>query len=221
MKSRLLLVTGLAFLSFYTHAQTTSGNRLFGIRAGINFQNLNGKDFNGNTLSNDLVLRYHVGANVEIPLAPDFYFQPGLLFITKGAKSSTTILGTTVTSTVNISYLELPLNLLYKPLLGTGHLLLGFGPYLAYGIGGKVTLNDQSESIKFANTANATDFGTTYKPFDAGGNLLAGYEFSNRISFQLNAQLGMIKINPDYSGIPDSKLAVKNTGFGLSLGYRF
>jgi hypothetical protein len=56
---------------------------------------------------------------------------------------------------------------------------------------------------------------------DAGANLLAGYEFSNRISFQLNAQLGLAKINSKYENSPNAKTSAKNTGFGVSLGYRF
>ena len=39
--------------------------------------------------------------------------------------------------TLNLSYIEIPVNLLYKPVVGNGKLLLGFGPYIAYGIGGK------------------------------------------------------------------------------------
>jgi hypothetical protein len=57
------------------------------------------------------------------------------------------------------------------------------------------------------------------KRFDAGGNLLAGYEFANKLSFQLNAQLGLVNINPEISG--SDKTKYRNTGFGVSLGYRF
>jgi len=41
---------------------------------------------------------------------------------------------------------------------------------------------------------------------------------------QLDAQLGMLKINPEdkrIAGIFTSNSVVKNTGFGVSLGYRF
>jgi hypothetical protein len=37
----------------------------------------------------------------------------------------------------NLSYLELPLNFVYKGLLGTGYVMVGFGPYVGYGIMGK------------------------------------------------------------------------------------
>jgi hypothetical protein len=59
------------------------------------------------------------------------------------------------------------------------------------------------------------------KPVDAGANLLFGYEFSNKLSFQVNAQLGLTKINPQYDGVTNDKRSAKNTGFGLSAGYRF
>jgi hypothetical protein len=41
---------------------------------------------------------------------------------------------------------------------------------------------------------------------------------------QLNAQLGLMKINPEDNRLVvmyGEELSVKNTGFGLSLGYRF
>lgn len=58
------------------------------------------------------------------------------------------------------------------------------------------------------------------KRVDAGGNLLFGYEFSNKFSAQLNAQLGMVKINTKVEN-PTDNAKYKNTGFGISLGYRF
>ncbi|MFL5748505.1 MAG: PorT family protein, partial [Niastella sp.] len=54
---------------------------------------------------------------------------------------------------------------------------------------------------------------------DLGLNFLAGYELSNKVSFQLNAQLGMSSIATKVEGSSRSK--VKNTGFGVSVGYRF
>lgn len=56
----------------------------FGVKAGVNFQNMNTKA-NGKSKSFDLGSRFHIGVDYDIPIAPDFYFQPGLLFSTKGA----------------------------------------------------------------------------------------------------------------------------------------
>jgi hypothetical protein len=54
---------------------------------------------------------------------------------------------------------------------------------------------------------------------DFGGNLLVGYELSSKLSFQLNAQLGMTNIQTKIEGQTTAK--IKNTGFGVSVGYRF
>ncbi|HTF82184.1 MAG TPA: hypothetical protein VL947_10675, partial [Cytophagales bacterium] len=48
-------------------------NVSFGIRAGVNFQNINGKDRYDHTLKNKLVTRFHAGINAEFLLAPDYY----------------------------------------------------------------------------------------------------------------------------------------------------
>ncbi len=223
MKKKISLISAIILFAMFVQAQGIS----FGLRGGVNFQNINGSDANDNTLKNDILIGYHIGVNAEIPIVPEFYFQPGLLYTLKGNKSEDVFAGQTINSTTKISYLELDLNFLYKPLLGNGHLLLGFGPYVGYGIGGNVKNEggglNQTEDIKFKNTIEITDpQNVTYvRPLDIGANLLAGYEFGNKISFQLNAQLGLVKINPEEEGITDDKSSAKNTGFGFSLGYRF
>ena len=203
MKTKTFIVALLATASstaIYAQSATT-----FGIRAGVNFHNLNGKDFNDDKLENKLKTGFHAGVNAEIPVGIDFYLQPGLLFTTKGAKAE---VGDTK---INLSYLELPINFVYKPELGEGRMILGFGPYAAYALSGEV--KDPDSDIEFGDQPNE------WKRSDAGANLLAGYEFSNNLSFQLNAGLGLTRLNnrPDN----DNNSSIKNTGFGVSLGYRF
>jgi hypothetical protein len=217
---KVILITVLVAFTVAAQAQLAEmGTTTFGLRAGVNFQNINGKDFEGDKLENDLVPRWHAGVNVEFPIAPDFFIQPGILFSTKGAKIPDAV----NTPKINLGYVEVPLNLIYKPLLGTGHVILGFGPYVAYGLTGKVKFeNDDEADVEFTGTVDANpEEGVWYfKPLDIGANMLAGYEFSNGFSFQLNTQLGLTDINPDYEGIPDDESKLTNTGFGLSLGYR-
>lgn len=188
-----------------------------GIQAGVNFQNLNGKDATGDKLENKLNIGFHGGLNYQIPVAPEFYFQPGVLFTTKGAKSEDGEIKT------SISYIEVPLNVVYKGLLGSGHVLLGFGPYLAYGIGGKMAADDDDVKIKFKNEVTLAEImeNPYLKALDAGGNIFFGYELENGLFCTFNAQLGMLSINPKFEGEDDSDATIKNTGFGLSLGFRF
>ncbi|ASB47888.1 porin family protein [Alkalitalea saponilacus] len=194
-----------------------------GILGGVNFQNLNGKDIGGSSLDNDILIGFHAGLNAQMAIAPEFYFQPGLMFSTKGAKSSEGA----VSSTYKLSYIELPLNLVYKAMVGNGYVFLGFGPYVAYGINGKATYEGGPVSIdtdiKFKNKVNSDDPLTTVyiKPLDAGANLFFGYELQSGLFLQLNTQLGLLDISPEDNRITDdNQSTLKNTGFGLSLGYR-
>src|SRR5687767_8264513 len=119
MKTKVIaLISACVLGSFISQAQSTSvsaGGTTFGIRAGVNFQNLNGK-FAGVDMENKLKAGFNVGVNAEIPLADEFYIQPGLLFTTKGAKAD----DDADNGKININYVELPVNFLYKPVLGTG-----------------------------------------------------------------------------------------------------
>lgn len=205
-----IIIFSMAFFTGNIYAQG------FGVRAGVNLQNINGKDTQGDNLENKLTTGFHAGVNYEIPVGTDVYFQPGLLFSTKGSKLE---MGDPLVSKLSLSYIELPLNLIFKPLLGTGHMLLGLGPYLGYGVGGKATDRDFDVEFQSEVLENDPDDVIYLKAFDAGANFIIGYEFANMLSFQLNAQLGLLDINPDYWIEDDTVL--KNTGFGLSLGYRF
>lgn len=228
MKTKLLTIS--AILLFSTLAlQAQIG---FGILGGVNFQNINGKNSNGDKLENGLLTGFHAGVNVNIPMATDFYFQPGLLYTVKGANNEffTPPLKASgdYTTTTKLSYIELPLNLLYRPQLGNGYLLLGFGPYVAYGIGGKETTQLNSTSferpVEFENTVSSwSDLisNAYYRPFDAGANILFGYELAMGAFIQMNAQLGLLNIKPEYEWISDDQSTYKNTGFSFSLGYRF
>lgn len=216
----ILVITALIISGITAQAQNEARTS-FGILGGVNLQNLSGKDASGDKLENDLIVGYHIGVNLQIPVAPDFYFQPGVVFSTKGA--SNTVLG--VTGTYKLSYIEVPLNLLYKSQVGSGHILLGFGPYIGYAIGGKAkyeggNLSYENEII-FQNTLGNDPTRTYIRAFDAGGNIFFGYELAAGLFFQLNSQLGMLNINAENEGDTNDKTAMKNTGFGVSLGFRF
>lgn len=215
-----MLLVLLLSVSF-TFAQ--SPKMSFAVLGGVNLQNLNGKDSESNKLENDMILGFHAGVNVQIPVAPEFYFQPGILFSTKGGKNA----NNPITATYKLSYVELPLNLVYKGMLGNGYVMIGFGPYVAYGIGGKAIFEGGAVSlesdIEFKNVVELTDpLDVVYfKALDAGANIFIGYEMASGIFIQLNSQLGMLNINPEDRRILGNQSILRNTGFGASLGYRF
>jgi len=223
MKSKLLVLACAMLFALTANAQIPRVS--FGLRAGVNVQNINGKNLTGNDLENDMKAGFHVGVNAEIHVASDFYLQPGVLFSTKGAKGED---DTKQEVKFSLSYVEVPINLLYKPTLGPGKLLLGFGPYVAYAVGGSAKRGDKDGKLEYEKEVTLLEYSTgtlvaTYyaKRLDVGGNLLFGYEFAKKISVQLNAQLGLAKINPKITDFPSDKSDKKNTGFGVSIGYRF
>ncbi len=223
MKWTYFLAAGMLTISaIATQAQEkieTSSGISFGVRAGVSLQNINGRDMNDNKLQNKLVPRFQGGVNVELPLAHEFYLQPGVLFAAKGTEFKGS------NANLSLSYIEVPVNFLFKPIVGTGKLLMGVGPYVGFGIAGKSKPdNGNSSSVTFKNSITAAEALTGmpyFRKLDAGANLLFGYEMINDLSIQLNAQLGLAKINPDIEGLSNNKTVYRNTGFGLSIGYRF
>ncbi len=227
MKSKLIFFTFILIFSVsLANAQSTIKARpSFAILGGINLQNLVGKDNGGDKLTNDMIIGYHAGINIQIPVAPEFCFQPGLLFSTKGAKNEYGSL----TGTYKLSYIEMPLNVVYKGALGKGFIMVGLGPYVAYAIGGKSSIFNESITLEndiiFKNVVESGDdhFTAYVKRFDAGGNIFAGYETAGGLFFQLDTQFGMLEINPeDQRTIVEfsESLSVNNIGFGLTLGFR-
>jgi hypothetical protein len=201
---RKALLTLAAILAF----GITAGAQGLGVNAGVNFFNQTMKS-NGNKVDDlKMLTGFHIGVDYEIGVAPDFYFAPGLQFSTKGTKSEVDNLETKK----SLNYLEVPLNLVYKPVLGTGNLIVNFGPYLGYAISGKYKDDIADTDIEFGS--DDTD---DYKPFDMGANIGFGYQLGMGLSFKLNAQLGLINILPE----GDSDNLIKNNGFAFSVGYRF
>jgi hypothetical protein len=232
MKNRIQIILIFTLFSLTSFAQSDAeisiGDRFsFGIYGGINFMNINGTNPNGNALSNSLVPRFTLGINEEIYVAPEFYVQIGLQYITKGTTGNVDykdLLTTrSITRELNLKYIEMPINLLYKQLVGKGKLILGFGPYIGYCIGGTAIFSGNSApedtDLKIQEDVpnNENNNLIYFKTMDIGANFLVGYQLANGINLTLNSQLGLVNINSNSS----SSLANKNTGFGLILGYRF
>ncbi len=215
MKKRMFLLFAAVLMSAALFSQG------FGVRAGGSLQNLTGEE-QGDDLENSLKPGFHVGAFYEISVASDFYFQPNLLFNMKGAKNDD------MDADMSIGYIELPLHFLYKPQLGSGKIIVGFGPYIAYGVTGKIKGDGDDVDIKFKNDLSLEEaaemlIGETFymKGLDAGADVFFGYEFPFQLSVQFIAQLGLINMIPKIDGETLDDTSLKNVGFGLSLGYRF
>jgi len=231
MKTRFIsIVTILVFTVTALEAQVD-----FGIVAGPNFQNMVGKDSDGDKITNGLLMGFHAGLTAAIPVATDFYIQTGLLFSQKGSRNNEGLIplkaaGNEYNTTTRISYIDLPVHLLFRPVFGKGHILVGFGPYVALGLAGSQEVDYGSslptlqQKIQFKGEVASEEFWDLdyayYKRFDAGADIFAGYELEMGLWFRLNAQLGLLNMVPDVADW-DGESILKNTGFGISVGYNF
>ena len=134
-----------------------------------------------------------------------FGFQGGLEFIAKGAKYDLSVGG----GNIGLNYLEVPVYGIYKYALNKENkIYAGLGPYLAYGVGGKVNYGGTSMS-SFGENAGG------YKRFDAGPSFELGYQYK---VFTLTFSYDLGVLNTAY---PVQDLRAYNRSFSLNLGYRF
>ena len=172
---------------------------------------------------------------MNIPVHSMLSVQPGLTLIGKGGKSSVvdTSIGFDLNRSVELTpmYLEIPVNLIANFEAGPGKVFVGAGPYLSFGIGGKlkavetvfgsdITSDITSVGdIKFG-TNSSTDKSKQLKSLDFGLNFLLGYQLTNGLSINGGYGLGLTNIDAD-SGIEGNKASVKNSVISVGLGFAF
>lgn len=211
MNRKYILTIAFAVLSIHTAMAQVS----FGIRGAANMFNMTVKDNDDDKMDTKMVPTWNAGVFAEIPLGTEFFVRPELSFAQKGYKAD--IINETKTK---LSYVELPVTFLYKGALSGGNVMVGFGPYIALGIGGKVK-NGSTSDVKFKNDVSLQDAtkNAYFKPLDSGAKVYAGYELGNGLSFTIETSLGLVNIMPKLNGSENGD--AKNVGFGLGIGYKF
>ncbi|SFE70864.1 outer membrane insertion C-terminal signal [Chitinophaga sp. CF118] len=205
----------LLFCAAILTAGVTFGQTKFGILAGPSFSSITSKNtsLNSGKETSDLLVGVRAGVTADLHLADEFYIGTGLLYAGKGGKNKDN--GNFKTT---LSYLQVPVNFLFKPEVGSGKLNLGAGPYVAYGLGGKHkgTLNNLVIDYNAFDDESKV-INQKLKRFDAGIGVVAGYELNSGLYMGLNADLGLVNIYDN----TDNDRSLKNTSFGVSLGYKF
>lgn len=224
MKKNTLILL-LAMLGF----TATQAQVKFGIKAGYSMTNMSQQYPASVTLPAAKTLSgFHAGLLFDFILAENFSLQPELLYSAKGYHTTPYYnLRPPVVQPAepqpegkmsinyHYNYLELPVNFLYKLPLGPGRLFGGFGPYLAYGLNGKVTGLPYTDvfKIRFDGKAATNSIDFHAKRFDAGANFIIGYELKMGLLVSANYSLGLTNNNP-WAGYND-----KNRYLGISIGY--
>jgi hypothetical protein len=222
----------LLLIVFVSAFSIANAQTKFGIRAGMSFSNVTDKAENGDKAGTQSLPGLLIGFTADVHLTSDFYIQPALQYARKGFKqTSGGFYGSATNFRVRADYIELPVNFLYKPKVGMGRLLLGVGPYIAYGTGGNwksdtdILLGDISMkgegSVAFRNDGSVrNDSEYTYgRPFDYGFNATLGYEFRERLSLQFTGMIGIANLVPHFNGYQPGG-SLRNKGLGISIGYK-
>jgi outer membrane protein OmpA-like peptidoglycan-associated protein len=200
-KTLLLLFFGCIFLM--THAQVKLGG-FIGVHSANVIENNNLSDWQTNVkpyLSSRTGIQ--LGVIGDIPLGQKgFYFQPGIYYSAKGRQynrnydtSNMVVPDSSYNvyqkSSLNLGYIEIPLNIAYKIFLTSSHksnFFVSVGPYFAFMYSSKMpnqslqvksdtnfTYTNETDDLPIGNGVNK------YKTFDFGINGRAGFEFGNVI----------------------------------------
>lgn len=219
----------LVFLSFLltSHAQVS-----LGLRGGYTLsatQIKNAQGYKSNSIGTSSQLKnLHADLIINVPVYKAFYFQPLVRYVTKGAylRPLPYKPGILVESAnqLKLHYLELPMNFVLKYPLAMGKIVIGAGPYVAYGLGGSYdldlmyngsVLSTDSHSIEFNYKDRGIAPGAQLNRFDAGANVTVGIEFNNLMVLGANLSRGYTNIDRT------SSARITNSYFSVSLGILF
>ena len=208
-KMKKTILSMIILISIGSYAQKTR----LGFTTGLSIANYKSK-VDGNNESGNAKAGFTAGVFVDVPVGKHFSFQPALNFVQKGAKENFTINNTTYKYSLNINYIEMPLNFMYNSNSKSGNFFIGAGPSLALAAGGKYKYKDDansiSEKIKFGSADD--DF---MKPLDLGANIVTGFTLNSGFMFSANYNAGLNNLFPN--GSADGRL--RSYYFGIKLGY--
>jgi len=180
----------------------------FGVKAGMNLSN-----FSGDVDDTSVKIGFNFGITADYALTPELYILTGLEFTMKGSKADGTLEGVKVTEKANPMFLQLPVHLGYKfAVANDTRIVLHAGPYIAYGIGGKLKYEAKQSGV--TGSVDTDFFGDDrFKRFDFGLGLGAGVEFG-KIGVGLGCDFGLVSLARG-----DAKVRTMNAY--LTVGYKF
>jgi outer membrane immunogenic protein len=200
-----LTLAFVAVLGFAGKTNAQSSTRV-GLKAGLTYMTLGSATSNGISINYNYRPGFQGGITFEAPLSESISFNPQLLYTQKGGDINTTISGITITGYTQVNYVDLPL-------------LFGFKatPKLAFFVGPQVSflMSTKSVATVMGSTATSTDK-TGIKNTLLGGNLGAGYEINDNLGINLNYLFDL-----GHAGEGSNDTGERNSGFALTLGYKF
>jgi long-subunit fatty acid transport protein len=232
---KLASILTLVFLTIATSAQSLIPVK-YGIKAGLNFSNLNITPAIDGVQPTDNSLQMGIAAGfiVHIPLSDKWFIKPEVLYSQKGASFNYAFThdyeinqrdGYKTTNQVTLSYVELNPTISYKV---TDKLALNFGPSVSFLIGEKYVYTQDTVG-NITNTAHIlTDGLIETASLDVGLNLGISYFFTEHFFVDSRVYTGFVKVasaTQPYEEINNNNPAqaynLKNRSIVLSIAYLF
>lgn len=206
---------------FAITSSLTASAQSFGVKCGMNLSNIVEKD-DDETYSGDYKLKpgIHIGGTAEFEINDMFTFEPGALISTKGYREKEEhedgeykYIGS-----LNLVYLEIPMNAKATLDLGGTKVFVFAGPYLALGLTGKAKseVNFYGETEKDSESVEWGSEDDKAKRLDFGLNIGAGAQLTDEISVSLGYGLGLGNVSND----TENGYKIQNRVVSLSVGYK-
>jgi len=202
-------VAGLFLLSM-----SSVFGQTFGFKGGLNLSNMVYKPDDGGSSHNYKVHSgFHLGIITNIPFSKKVSLETDMILSTKGIHVEREKYNgfSPDEGTIHLLYLDIPLAVKIFLSKGANKPYVLAGPYAGFGISGKATINDQSQSIHFGSA-----YDEDFKDLDFGFTVGGGLEVKGFL-FGLNYDIGLINI---YSH-DDIYGKVYNRNIRISIGYVF
>lgn len=180
--------------------------------------------FFDNSISNESSVGhtgFHFDVGLQIPFLRGGQYGcclvSSLRFITKGETWDN---GENGRASVNMQYIEMPIDFAFRAVMKKSSLLAGGGFYLAYGIGGRMTGSDglyiyRGYRLKDKLAVFGSQLG--FLCWDAGVNLMTEYQIRH-LCLSADIDIGLTRIPPvRFDGHNKSS----NVAISLGIGYLF
>ncbi|MDD6929068.1 MAG: porin family protein [Bacteroidales bacterium] len=206
------------------------------VEAGANFSNQTTK-IDDKSTDGKMMIGYRAGVGAEFGFADGFYVNPGVYFLSRGAKSEAVeMLGAKTDATLWLHNVEIPVHVGYRAAVAPDmSVSIQAGPWFSYGFLGKRVYKATGDGLaadaakKIVDELNKGDnnpykdttvAGVTVKaplkPFDLGVGMQAAFEY-RQFGVNLGFEYGLLNT----SNIETPKTKVNNMNFYVGLGYRF
>ncbi len=229
MKNIFFCFLSLLFLTAPAHAQFR-----YGIEAGMNMSSMSVNSTQSPSVSTSALIAYRAGGVLDLRINERIGIQAGLFYSVLGYKYAYGESGSanggsydfSYNATVSENFLRLPINIVFRKPLGNGMFFVAVGPFIGYGLNGKidgklhssVTAGGQTQNqdSSFKSTFTFKDDSGAVKAIDYGICASIGYELPVGLFIRAGYEVALSGLSP-----LSNQGTQTNNCFSISLGFLF